>query len=305
MRNTLALKIYLLWICAVFLSFPPVASARYFHKAPSSDIIRLAEKASFSHTGREIFYKTEPVLLPRAEFSAACNRHEGVSSLGCFDGENIKLFEIKEAKLEGMIAATAAHEMLHAAYDDLRKAERKRIDGLVKEVVAMVTDKDILAKFDEYRKRDTDVLPSEYHSIVGTEVENLPGSLELHYSRYFNNRKALVALTRSYYDELNARKKTIEVTDNELDKMRQDIELRMKILKTKQSHLDALKKRLESHETSPTRENDETYNKLAEEFNKDAGHLKTKTDEFNRIAKERNKKAIESQKLYESLDSQI
>lgn len=279
------------------LSFSAVAQA-------DTRLQRLQELASFSSEGMLIFAATSPSLLTNPAFSEACNRHEDISSLGCFDGKTIKIFDVKEARLEGLMASTAAHEMLHAAYKKLSRAEKTRIDGLITKALPHIQNPDVLTKFAEYKKRDPTVMASEYHSIIGTEIENLPTELEAHYGRYFRKRAAVVALTQEFYDELRSRKKTIALTDSELDKRREDIELRMKLLKTRQSHLDVLRKNLDAAENS-TRDNVESYNQLVEKFNKELRDLRQQTDEFNKMARERNQKAIESQKLYESLNSNI
>lgn len=277
----------------------------FFSFSARAQVYRLQEMVNFTDFGKNIFLEAKPVIIPNPAFSESCNRHDGVSSLGCYDGSTIRIFQVKEARLEGLMASTAAHEMLHAAYKKLSRDEKENIDKLLLRVVSEITDKEILNRFQEYRKQDPQVLPSEYHSIVGTEILSLPLELENHYRQYFKNRKALVALSQSFYDELNHRKKSIAATDSELEKMREGIESQMKALKARQGQLDAIKRGFEKKNSTHSREDVEDYNRRVEKFNKELQELRRQTTTFNQMAKERNLKAIESRKIYDSLDSKI
>lgn len=270
--------------------------------ADAAEITALAKKSFMSELGQTVFYRTEPILMGKVDFTEACNKHEGSTALGCFNGRKIFLFKIPEPQLEYMISVTAAHEMLHAAYDRLDKEERKKIDALVLSVQGQITDKDILEKIEDYRQRDASVLPSELHSIIGTEVLNLPIDLENHYAKYFLNRKALVRLSENYYEDLKSRKDSLKNTDSKLDELKKDIEMRAKILRTKQSHLDVLKRQINDE---ASRESVENFNRLAEQFNRELKSYEQMIANYNSLAKERNSRAKENKILYQALDSKI
>jgi hypothetical protein len=298
------LKITLLGFLLLSSSAFASPLSRFFKpkKDPSPAIRELAQKASMNNKGQDIFFDAEPELLEKAPFSEACNKHEGAGALGCYNGEKIFLFQIKESQLEYMIPLTAAHEMLHAAYEELSRTEKQNIDALLETVRLQITDPQILEKFDEYKTRDASVLPSEVHSIIGTEVENLPASLEAHYAKYFVNRKALVKLSQNYYGDIRARRNVLKTSEDQLDVLKKDIDLRQKVLKAKQSHLEVLKKHLEENSSA---ENARSFNQLAEQFNAEVKVYQDLINTYNSIAKERNSKAKESKELYEALDSKI
>lgn len=270
--------------------------------APSSEIAALALEASMSELGKWTFYQTHPVLMEKEPFTNACNKHEGSAALGCFNGRKIFLFKIPEPQLEYMVAVTAAHEMLHAAYERLDKSERQRIDKLLESAQSQIRNKDILEKIEEYRQRDASVLPSELHSIIGTEVLIVPPELESHYLKYFLNRKALVQLSENYYKDLQTRKDSLAKTDQQLDELKKDIETRAQILRTKQSHLSVLKRALDE---DASRERVESYNSLAGQFNSELKAYERLINHYNSLAKERNSRAKENKALYQALDSKI
>lgn len=252
--------------------------------------------------GQKIFFRTEVELMDKSAFTEACNKHEGSTALGCFDGRKIFLFRIPEPQWDSIITITAAHEMLHAAYETLSKSEKKRIDALVLSVESQIKKPDIRAKIEEYRKRDASAFPSELHSIIGTEIPHLPPDLETHYLKYFLNRKALVALSDKYYQDLQARKESFKTSDSALDELKKEIELRAKILRSKQGHLEILKTQLQE---DSSRERVESFNKLAEQFNEDLKSYQSLIENYNNLAKERNSRAKENKALYEALDSKI
>lgn len=277
-------------------------SSAAFALEPSADMIALAKRSSMTSLAQKIFYQAEPELMEKIAFTESCNKHEGSAALGCYTGKKIYLFNIKEPQLEYMISLTAAHEMLHAAYHVLNKKDRERLDKLLLEVENQIKDLDIRDKIEEYRKRDAAILPSEVHSIIGTEIEKLPPELEQHYSKYFLDRKALVALSQKYYKGLQARKEALKNTDTKLDTLKKNIELQGKILRTKQNHLAVLKRELEE---GATKERVETFNKLAEQFNAELKAYQDMISKYNHLAKIRNSKAQQNKELYQALDSKI
>ncbi|KYG64034.1 hypothetical protein AZI86_14600 [Bdellovibrio bacteriovorus] len=270
--------------------------------ANAAELTALGKKSFMSDLGEKIFYRTDPELMDKVAFTKACNKHEGSTALGCFNGRKIFLFKIPEPQLEYMISVTAAHEMLHAAYDRLDKEEREKTDKLLLAVQKGITDADILEKIEDYRKRDASILPSELHSIIGTEILNLPSELEAHYLKYFLNRKALVRLSENYYQDLQARKVSLKNTDSRLDELKKDIELRAKILRTKQSHLNVLKREIDEE---ASRERIENFNTLATQFNRELKIYEQMIANYNALAKERNSRAKENKILYQALDSKI
>jgi len=181
---------------------------------PSSEITAITSRTTMTEEGKFYFYASHPELNDRESFNSTCTAKDSEQSvvLGCYTGMRIYVFDIDNPKLDGIKEVTAAHEMLHAAYDRLSITERERVDGLVQAQLSKITDERILGLVKEYDKTEPGERLNELHSILGTEVAQLSPELETYYQQYFKNRGAVVALAESYgavFDELKSRAATL------------------------------------------------------------------------------------------------
>lgn len=110
-----------------------------------------------------------------------------------------------------------AHEFLHDAYTRLGDAERHKVDTMIEQAVSQIHDTDLDARLADYAKTEPGERDNELHSILGTEYANLPAGLEQYYSRYFNNRSAIVRAHAQYQTVFNNRRAQI---DQELSTIR-------------------------------------------------------------------------------------
>lgn len=177
---------------------------------PSAEIAAITDRTRLTDEGKFYFYASHPELNDRQSFNNACTAKDSEQSvvLGCYTGMRIYVFDIDNPKLDGIKEVTAAHEMLHAAYDRLSVAERKRIDSLVQAQLSKITDERVLGLVKEYDKTEPGERLNELHSILGTEVAQLSPELETYYRQYFKDRSAVVTLAVSYgavFDELKSR----------------------------------------------------------------------------------------------------
>ena len=196
-----------------------VAAAQF--KAPRS-IEAIQSELQLTNTGKTIFYASQPLIADQSSFNQSCQSTERTAAmLGCYYQRKIYLFNITNPELNGAVEVTAAHEMLHAAYDRLLFFDRDRVNDLVEaEYEKHKTDKRIQKLMDYYEKAEPGSLLNELHSIIGTTVESIDPELEKHYARYFFNRQAIVAMNESYNavfdavqneaDELSAKIKSEE-----------------------------------------------------------------------------------------------
>jgi hypothetical protein len=180
---------------------------------PSKDAMALATNSSMNDGGKFLFYASRPMVQEKAEFNQACRKHaEKTAILGCYTGRTIHLYNITDPRLEGIKEVTAAHEMLHAAYERLSDNERKRVDGLIDQASAQVNSPNIQRKLKLYETTEPGERYNELHSMLGSEASNLPPELEQYYSRYFTNRLALVSLAERYetvFNELESQQKQL------------------------------------------------------------------------------------------------
>ena len=167
---------------------------------PSPAIAAISERAALSDKGEFTFYASQPQLLGRGSFNDACRSQatEHTAVLGCYSGNRIFLFDINSDKLDGIKEVTAAHEMLHAAYQRLSTKEKQRVDALIEKQSFGADAERINTLLAEYAKSEPGERLNELHSILGSEVRTLNPELEAYYRQYFSDRSALVSLSEQY-----------------------------------------------------------------------------------------------------------
>src|SRR5699024_3493237 len=118
--------------------------------------------------------------------------------LGCYTNGRIHLFDIDDARVDSVVEATAAHELLHAAYERFTQRER---EALAKRLIDLYEERsEHEPKFAErmsvYDHLSTAEFANELHSIFATELTELPDWLEEHYATWFRDRQQIV----QYYE---------------------------------------------------------------------------------------------------------
>lgn len=167
---------------------------------PSSEVVSLAARTDMNGTGRFIFYASQPAIEDSQAFNQNCTRKEqSTAILGCYDGRRIYVYNVTNAQLDGIQEVTAAHEMLHAAYQRMSASEKAEVDQLLEvEYSKLKDDKDMAARVAFYARTEPGERDNELHSVIGTEVATLSPTLEAHYKKYFSDRQAVVALHAKY-----------------------------------------------------------------------------------------------------------
>ena len=167
---------------------------------PSADMRAIVERSGLNSRGERIFYATHPTLSDAQEFNSECHDHEKTSVvLGCFTGLRIYLYDVENAELDGVVDVTAAHEMLHAAYQRLTPLEKPKIEQMVEiEAERLSGDPTFVERMSVYDKLSREDRLNELHAVIGTEVETISPELEAHYARYFTSRQSTVALYHKY-----------------------------------------------------------------------------------------------------------
>lgn len=187
---------------------------------PATEIVALAEATGMTETARRIFYASRPLVEGAESFNQHCTV-EDQTLLGCFDGERIYVYRVDDERLAGTTEVTAAHEMLHAAYQRLGTAERAELDRLVSSVVDSLTaDHPVATLLERYPAHQH---ADEWHARLGTEFAELPAELETHFAVYFEDRAALVALHARATGELRELQDRIDALDGELAALDRDL----------------------------------------------------------------------------------
>lgn len=166
---------------------------------PPKSIIQITKNAHLSEHGKFYFYASQPVLEATQAFNSECERKEKHSAiLGCYVNQRIYIFDVQNKLLDGVEEVSAAHEMLHAAWERLSQSERDRLKPLLEKAYKKVADDELRTRMDYYSRTQPGERSNELHSIIGTEHKNIGPELEAYYSQYFDDRAALVDIYKEY-----------------------------------------------------------------------------------------------------------
>ena len=191
---------------------------------PTPEIAAIADRATMVGDGRFYFYASQPVLEGTQIFNSYCNRREEKSAiLGCYDGKTIYIFDVTEERLSGIEEVTAAHEMLHAAYDRLSKERISYLEPLLQAEYDKQASDELKERMAYYDRTEPGQHFNELHSIIGTEMANISPELETHYRKYFSDRAAVVGLHASYSSAFQESARKIELLATELNDLAESI----------------------------------------------------------------------------------
>lgn len=175
-----------------------MVQARLF--TPSAQVAAVNDRLGLTSHGYNIFYASNPQVEDKATFNSSCQSTERTAAiLGCYWKRDIHLFDVQNKELDGTLEVTAAHEMLHAAYERLNWLERERVDRLVEEEYEKNKGNAALKQIMQYyAKSEPGAESNELHSIIGTTVATISPELESYYAQYFSDRENIVALNTKY-----------------------------------------------------------------------------------------------------------
>lgn len=274
---------------------------------PSSEIAALADNTTMTSEARRLFYANRPVIASESEFNQNCSREASIV-LGCYiPGKGIFIYRVTDDRLSGVREVTAAHEMLHVAYERLSSKDRHRVDTLTSQALEGLTNERIVDTIRQYRKQDASIVPNELHSIMATEVRHLPSELEVYYSRYFTDRAAVVSFSEQYEAEFERRRSEVAELDNrlssfrvEVDSAQADLEAEYRALMAEKQRIDTLSRNGDSavyNAAVPS------FNRRVSDYNSSVRHVDNLINQYNSLVSQRNEKTVEMQDLVEAIDS--
>lgn len=278
---------------------------------PPAAIVALADDDSMTAEARHDFYVNRPELKDKNNFNEACSkRSEHTIVLGCYvEGQNgIYILKVNDSRLQGVEQVTAAHEMLHAAYDRLDGKEKRHInDLLMKYYRHGLKDERILGNLEVYRETEPNQVVNEMHSIFGTEITNLPAPLERYYKRYFTNRAKIANYAITYQSEFTSRENEVKSYDTQLTNLKLQID-QLKIgVAAGRAKLDSLRNEMSqqrhSGNTDAYNQNVTVYNRAVDDYNAKVERLKSQISRYNQLVNQRNAIVLEEQELSQAIDS--
>lgn len=203
-----------------------IDAVKYWQYSPTGEMTALSNKLSFTDKGHFVFYATQPQIDGSSAFNAKCSQQEqNAAILGCYVGDRIYLYDVTDARLNGIKEVTAAHEMLHAVYQRMSASEETEINKLVEaEYTKLKDNKDLADRMAFYDRTEPGERDNELHSIIGTEVASVSSELESHYAKYLANRAAIVGYYETYHQAFATLEAQKDNLSTELDLLSKQID---------------------------------------------------------------------------------
>ncbi|ABW26250.1 hypothetical protein [Acaryochloris marina] len=244
------------WLSGCSLLAPKV------YKPTSPQIEQLAIDTMMTQKAQQLFYQQEPRIEPKKTFHKLCRKAshntEKTILLGCFisDGYegSIIIQSVTDPRLDGMMEMVAAHEMLHAAYQQLSNEERSQLASKLKRAAKRVKDEHLLAVLKEYESGDQDLYVNELHSHLGTSLGDLGDpELEEYYRQYFRDRKQVVAFSDRSRRVLAKIESQVDQLEPELNSLEINLKAEKDYIQRAEDDLKTYYRDLERMKTNLTR----------------------------------------------------
>ncbi|HUY84913.1 MAG TPA: hypothetical protein VMU97_00140 [Candidatus Dormibacteraeota bacterium] len=279
------------------------------YQAPAT-VSQLAAQDTMTAYGRKIFYVNHAAILNKTAFPKQCPNNGGEQTivLGCYHGDQAGIFllGVNDPRLNGVEQVTAAHEMLHGAYDRLSSSEKAKVDAMLLDYYNNdLRDQRLRNTIAAYRKTEPHDVVNEMHSIFGTEVAKLPSGLEQYYKRYFTNRAQMAAYAAQYQGEFTSRQAAVTQDDAQLaalkqqiDSLEADLQVKQSTISSKQSSLNELKA---SGNTDAYNAGVPGYNTLVNDYNAEVEQVRGLIGQYNTLVAARNAIATQENQLSKEL----
>lgn len=280
---------------------------------PPPAISALAQQDTMTAYAKHVFYVNHPKLESNiSQFRIDCAQNEKTIVLGCYhsDQDGIFMYDVRDSRLSGVEQVTAAHEMLHAAYDRMSRKDRHNVDDMLQDYYNHgLQDQRVKDTINLYRQTEPDAVVNEMHSIFGTEVANLPPALEAHYQKYFTNRQAVVNFANDYQSEFTSRLDQIHAYDSQLAQLKSQIEAEEAALSTQLQQIQADRVRVDTERNSGQIDqynaDAATFNAEVAAYNNGVDKLKNDIENYNSLVVKRNAIARDLASLDQAIDTRL
>lgn len=281
--------------------------ARLVTYTPNAEVKALADNTQLEQRARDLFYASDPQVQDSAPFNASCSSNEQTIVLGCYKAQRIYLFNIKDERFNGIKEVTAAHEMLHAAYERMDETTRRKVDAMLQPLVENMKDPRLLELVELYNRTEPGELYNEMHSILGTEAAELTPELETYYKQYFKDRSVVVRYAGQYQAIFTESKNKIEEYDRQLSDLKPQIDQNNGTLQRMQGELESQNNQLNQYRSrnqiSQYNQLVPTYNAEVAEFNALIETTRGLVSRYNKLVEERNNQVAAQTNLYDSINS--
>ncbi len=280
---------------------------------PSSDVVGLAERSKLSDKGTFYLYASRAEVDDAVEFNDECKKQEEHSAiLGCYANRRIYIYNISDARLNGVKEVTAAHEMLHAAWDRLSRSEQEQLSNLLEAEYKKHQTPELAERMDYYARAQPGERANELHSIIGTEFNGLSSELEAHYQMYFTDRTVITGFHASYQNVFTSLEARTQAITAELSNLKVQVDGNSNSYSTQLTSLNAdigaFNKRAQSRDFTSQAEINQIRGNLESRIGElDAlrASIASDIERYNQLVSEFNDVAIQSRQLTESIDSTL
>lgn len=289
---------------------PVIDMVRAQDYEPSRAASQLRDDLQLTDKGKLYFDTSETVLQSSTTFNQSCLQQTETKNpiLGCYYLQRIFVYDITNEKLDGIEQTTAAHEVLHAAYERMSEREKTAVDTQLQLVYKSINSSELDERMAYYQKTEPGEEMNELHSILGTEFRTLSPELEEHYKQYFTDRQVIVAFYEQYdsvFSSVQAKLTSLlEEINNGISKINQDIKQYNVDIKALESDIAAYQRRTytsqaeASADFSELKAREDQYNQRAKAINQDIQRV-------NQLKQGRNKLVEEYNSLNQSINSSI
>jgi hypothetical protein len=274
---------------------------RLYGYQPNGEIAQFVTDDTMTPYAKKVFYVNRPVVQDKTAFKASCpNGDKETAVLGCYipDQRGIYVLSVTDSRLDGVEEVTAAHEMLHAAYDRLSSKQKEQVNGWLQDYYANgLTDESIRKQLESYKKSEPNDLVNEMHSIFGTQAANLPQQLEEYYKRYFTDRTAVVAQYQEYNGAFTSLKDQAAAILQQIKTLEKDI-------KQLESQLKSERQALENDRGDiTTQAQANAFNKRVADYNQAVKSLQGLIDRHNTLVERYNSLQVSYNELVRDISS--
>ncbi len=264
--------------------------------------ITLTARADF------IYQASQAQLQSAKQFRMSCGGLEKKNIvLGCYAGQRIYIYDVKERKLNGVREVTAAHELLHAVYARFSSSEKQQVNKLLQAQSQKITDnriKDTLALYKDVSQAD---FYNEMYAIFGTELRSLSPALETHYEKYFLDRSKIVDYFNKYQQTFSELEEKRQQYDRQLRQLKSDIDALQTQANSGRRELDQLQAELNTlrsgDQITAYNQRVPIYNELVQSYNAGVANLRAKIGQYNELVETRNSIAVAENDLLDELNS--
>lgn len=282
------------------------------YSAPA-EVAYLAQVDTMTSEARHYFYLNHPQIVGSADqFRQDCPQSEQTIVLGCYHGgENgIAVYAVNDARLNGVQEVTAAHEMLHAAYERLDLDKKNKIDTMLNDYYQNdLHDQRIINTMNAYKQSEPNDVVNEMNSIFGTEIASLPAPLEDYYRDYFTDRSAVVSFAQNYEGEFTSRLNQINAYDDRLTALKKQISQEEADLSAQSMQIHSDREELDglrsSGRGSEYNSRVPAFNAEVNSYNQSLAKLRSDIATYNNLVDLRNAIANELRSLDSALDTRL